>query len=137
MPVTSLKLPKSTVKKASADSIAAGLRAFFEISKKWGLSQEQARVLLGQPSKQTFYNWRNGNIGRINNAFDLATRLSHVLGIFRALEVLYKHPELADGWVARPNLAFGGRSALEHMMGGQITDLAAVRDYLDSVRGGW
>jgi hypothetical protein len=116
------------------NSIAVGLRAFFEIIEKWGVSNEEAKRLLGQPSKSTFHTWKNGDIGtRVAGELDLASRISYVLGIFRALELLYQRPELADSWVRKPNKAFGGQSALERMCGGQMVDLAAVREYLDSV----
>jgi hypothetical protein len=64
---------------------------------------------------------------------DLATRISHLIGIFKGLEIIYEEPELADTWVKRPNDAFNGQSALERMLAGQITDLAEVRHYIDSV----
>lgn len=121
----------------SANMVAAGLRAFFEIKKKWGLTNDQAMVLLGAPPKSTYFKWQGGNPPRTGPLLDLATRLSYVLGIFKALEILYQQSDLADKWISKPNLAFGGESALDRMMGGQITDLAEVRDYLDSVRGGW
>ena len=35
------------------------------------------------------------------------------------------------------NAAFGGRSALDVMAGGELTDLMRVRRYLDAERGGW
>jgi hypothetical protein len=117
------------------DSIAAGLRAFFEIKEKWQLSYEEARTLLGQPGKSTYYNWQRGQVGDVVHRLDLATRLSYVLGIFKALNEIYEHPELADSWVRKPNAAFGGQSALDRMLGGQVVDLARVREYLDSVRG--
>jgi hypothetical protein len=46
--------------------------------------------------------------------------------------------ERADEWVRRPNAAplFGGRSALDRMLGGQVADLYVVRQYLDAQRGG-
>ena len=116
--------------------VAAGLRAFFNVGEKWGLSNEEAMVLLGQPGRTTFYNWKKGEVGKLAHSLDLASRLSYILGIFKALEALYRRSDLADGWVRRPNDAFGGQSALERMLAGQITDLAAVRDYLDSVRDG-
>lgn len=122
-------------KKASADQVTVGLRAFFKIAEQWSLTNDQAMILLGQPSKSTFHNWKKGT--GVTASVDLGTRLGYVLGIFRALEILYQQPELADRWVRQPNLALGGQSALERMMCGQITDLARVRDYLDSVRGGW
>ena len=117
------------------DSIAAGLRAFFEIKEKWQLSYEEAKTLLGQPGKSTYYNWQRGQVGDVVHRMDLATRLSYVLGIFKALNAIYEHPELADSWVRKPNAAFGGQSALDRMLGGQVVDLARVREYLDSVRG--
>ncbi|HWB45769.1 MAG TPA: MbcA/ParS/Xre antitoxin family protein [Hyphomicrobiaceae bacterium] len=125
-------------KRAAGEAgIAAGLRAFFAIADRWDLSTEEARALLGHPSRSTFYNWKNGDIGQVAHSFDLASRLSYVLGIFKALEILYSRPELADAWVRRPNQAFGGQSAMERMRSGHMVDLAAVRSYLDSARGGW
>ncbi|HET6587381.1 MAG TPA: antitoxin Xre/MbcA/ParS toxin-binding domain-containing protein, partial [Oleiagrimonas sp.] len=43
----------------------------------------------------------------------------------------------ADAWVRRANdaLPFGGRSALERMLSGQVADLYEVRRYLDAQRG--
>ena len=131
------KTKQQNTQVASDRMIAAGLRAFFRIQDAWGLSNDEAMILLGQPSRANFFKWKKGEVGRVSYAFDLAARLSTILGIFKALEILYERPELADRWVKEPNLAFGDQSALERMLGGQITDLARVRDYLDSVRGGW
>jgi Protein of unknown function (DUF2384) len=117
------------------DSIAAGLRAFFEIKEKWRLSYEEAKTLLGQPGKSTYYSWQRGQVGDVVHRMDLAARISYVLGIFKALNEIYEQPELADGWVRRPNAVFGGQSALDRMLGGQVVDLARVREYLDSIRG--
>jgi hypothetical protein len=122
-------------KAPQANSLAAGLRAFFAIADRWGLSNEQAMILLGRPGRTTFYAWKKGDVGQIND-LDLASRISYVLGIFKALEMLYQRPDMADQWVRKPNAAFGGQSSLDRMLGGQIVDLAVVRDYLDSVTGG-
>lgn len=118
------------------NSVAVGMRAFFAIADKWGLQTDEAIALLGHPSKSTFYNWRNGEVGQVARNFDLASRISYVLGIFKAIEILYQRPEMADVWVRKPNKAFGGKSAIDRMSAGHMVDLAAVRDYLDSVRGG-
>lgn len=115
------------------NAIAVGVRAFFAIIQKWGLSYGEASTLLGQPGKSTYYNWKNGKVGDVVHRMDLATRISYVLGIFKALEIIYEEPELADAWVRRPNDTFGGQSALDRMLAGQIIDLARVREYLDSV----
>lgn len=124
-------------RRAREDGLAAGLRAFFAIADRWGLTAEEAMTVLGRPGKTTFYAWKKGEIGQGSRGHDLASRVSYVLGIFKSLEILYQRPEQADGWVRKPNAAFGGQSALQRMLAGQIVDLAAVRDYLDSARAGW
>lgn len=131
------KATAQTRRKITSDDVSAGLRAFFAIIEKWKLTNDQAIVLLGEPAKATFFKWKRDGYKGTSSALDLATRIGYVLGIFKALEILYTSPELADRWVTQPNLAFGGQSALDRMMGGQIVDLASVRDYLDTVRGGW
>lgn len=113
--------------------VAAALRAFFRISEAWGLSNEQAQRLLGRPARSTFYKWKRGQAVAVPH--DTIRRVSYVLGIYKALQILLKSPAQADAWVRRPNAAFGGGSALERMLGGDVTDLAAVRRYLDTVRG--
>ncbi|MGE5510397.1 MAG: MbcA/ParS/Xre antitoxin family protein [Bacteroidota bacterium] len=119
------------------NSMAAGMRAFFAIADKWRLSNDEAMILLGRPGRTRFYAWKKGEVGEIND-LDLASRISYVLGIFKGLETLYQRPEMADAWVRQPNAAFGGQSALDRMLGGQMVDLASVRDYLDSVAAsGW
>jgi hypothetical protein len=113
--------------------VAAAMRAFFHAAELWKVTNEQARVLLGRPARSTFYNWKAGRISAVPH--DTVRRLSYLLGVYKALQILFESPEQADAWVRRPNAAFGGGSALERMLGGDVTDLAAVRGYLDSVRG--
>ncbi len=112
---------------------AAALRAFFRLVELWGLSMEQARVLLGRPSRATLYNWKAGRARSLPH--DTLRRISYLLGIWKALQILYSDPALADSWIKRPNAAFGGQSALERMLAGDVTDLAAVRAHLDAARG--
>jgi hypothetical protein len=115
------------------NTVSVGMRAFFSIMEKWGLSPEEERTLLGLPGRSTYYNWKRGDVGEVVHGMDLATRISHVLGIFKGLETIYEEAELADRWVRRPNDAFNGQSALDRMLAGQVTDLADVRYYIDSV----
>ena len=110
------------------------MRAFFRLVELWALPLEQARVLLGRPSRATLYNWKAGKARTLPH--DTLQRISYLLGIFKALQILYADPTLADGWLKRPNAAFGGQSALDRMLAGDITDLAAVRAHLDAARGG-
>ena len=117
----------------SPPKVAAAMGAFFRIAPLWALSNEQAQVLLGHPARSTFYKWKRGRVSGVPH--DTVRRLSYVLGIYKALQILFKVPEQADAWLHRPNAAFGGGSAVERMLGGDVTDLAAVRRYLDAVRG--
>jgi hypothetical protein len=117
------------------DAVEAGLRAVFRLFGLWGLSVEEQRVLLGRPSRATLYNWRAGRVRQVPH--DTVRRISYLLGIHKALTILYDDAALADAWVRRPNRAFGGQSALERMLAGDVADLAAVRAHLDAARGGW
>lgn len=119
-------------------TVAPGaLRTFFRIAEAWDLTQAEARTLLGSPPQSTYYKWKAGNVGSVPG--DLLERLSYVLGIYKALQILLPVPEAADAWVKRPNSAplFNGRSALELMLSGRVADLFLVRQYLDAQRGGW
>lgn len=120
---------------APADRDDVALRAFFRLVELWGLSMEQARVLLGRPSRATLYNWKAGKARSLPH--DTLHRISYLLGIYKALQILYQDPALADAWIGRPNAAFGGQSAIQRMLAGDMTDLAAVRAHLDAARGAW
>ena len=69
---------------------------------------------------------------------DTLERLSNLLGIWKSLQILLPDTTAADAWLRQPNSAapFGGRSALQRMLAGNVSDLNLVRRYLDGVRGG-
>jgi len=113
--------------------VAAGMRAFFRIMEAWGVDNKHARVLLGQPSRSTFFGWKRGVVRTVPH--DTVQRLSYILGIYKILQILFKRAQQADAWIQKPNTALGGQSALARMLGGDVTDLAAIRSYLESVRG--
>lgn len=114
-----------------------GLRAFVRIAALWRLSIDEQLVLLGAPPRSTFFAWRKSP-EQAALPRDTLERISNLLGVYKALQILFPDPDVADAWVRRPNAApaFGGRSALERMLAGNVADLAAVRRYLDAVRGG-
>lgn len=109
-------------------------RAVVNLFDRWGLTDAQACTLLGGLSPRTWARWKSGTIGRVPR--DLKARLSNLMGIHKALRILFNQAERAYGWVARPNAAFGGATALDVMLGGELTDIMRIRRYLDSVRGG-
>ncbi|MBE0626022.1 MAG: DUF2384 domain-containing protein [Burkholderiales bacterium] len=116
---------------------APALRTVFRILAAWGLSNKEQMKLLGNPPKSSFYRWKQGEGVVLSQ--DTLERLSYIFGIYSALQVLLPRPEAADAWIKKPNAAplFGGRSALERMLSGQVADIYVVRQYLDAQRGGW
>ena len=113
----------------------AGLRAFANIAEAWGLTVAEQLKLLGIASRSTFFKWRREREPRLPQ--DTLERLSYLLGIYKSLQILLPDHQAADEWVRKPNEAplFGGRSALERMLSGQVADLYVVRQYLDAERG--
>ncbi len=116
---------------------AAGLRAFARIAEAWGLSIDEQLCLLGQPPRSTWFAWRK-HPDKASLPRDTLERLSDLLGIWKSLQILLPEPAAADAWVRKPNAAagFAGRSALDRMLAGNVSDLHFVRRYLDGVRGG-
>jgi hypothetical protein len=113
---------------------AAMFRAVINLFDKWDVTDEQAALLLDAPLR-TYRRWKAGDIGRIDR--DGKARLSNLIGIHKALRYMFREPERSYRWIKAPNDAFMGRSALDIMLGGELTDLMRVRRYLDSARGGW
>ena len=111
------------------------LRAFFRITAAWGLKASEERVLLGNPPESTFFKWKKDEDGNLSR--DVLERISYVLGIYKALQILFPDPVRADAWVRQPNAAplFAGGRALDRMLGGNVSDLYVVRRYLDAQRG--
>lgn len=113
------------------------LKAFFRIADLWQLSIAQQINLLGSPSRSTFFNWRKHREGQLPQ--DTLERISYILGIYKALQVLLPNEHAADEWIKKPNEAslFAGQSALDFLLSGHVADLYRVRQYLDAQRGGW
>ncbi len=113
------------------------LRTFFRIAGLWDLSVEEQMTLLGLTARSTFFKWKKNPPPVLPK--DTLERISYILGIYKALQILFPDEQAADRWVRRPNAAapFGGRPALDRMLSGQVADLYVVRQYLDAERGGW
>ena len=113
---------------------AAMFRAVLNLFRLWGVTDDQAATVLDLP-RRTFARWKAGEIGRMGR--DGKARLSNLMGIHKALRIIFREGPRGYAWIKKPNDAFGGRSALDVMLGGEITDLMRVRRYLDAERGGW
>jgi hypothetical protein len=121
---------------AARDVSAPALRTLFRIAEAWKLSSPELMKLLGRPPRSTFYKWKQ--LQNVVLPPDVLERISYIFGIYAALQVLLPRPDAADAWIRKPNTAplFGGKSALDRMLSGQVADLYVVRQYLDAQRGG-
>ena len=113
---------------------AAMFRAAINMFAKWDITDEQASVLLDLPVR-SYRRWKAGEQGRIDR--DGKARLSNLMGIHKALRHFFREADRTYKWIKAPNDAFQGRSALDIMLGGELTDLMRVRRYLDAERGVW
>jgi Protein of unknown function (DUF2384) len=120
----------------AARATGGALRTLFRIADAWQLGNRELMKLLGSPPRSTFYKWKQGE--NVALPHDVLERISYIFGIYAALQVLLPKPEAADAWIKKPNSAplFGGKSALDRMLSGQVADLYVVRQYLDAQRGG-
>ena len=114
------------------------MRSFFNVADLWKLSVEERRGLLGWPANSTYHKYKAGNVATLS--YDALTRISLVLGMFKALNILYPNPNLANRWVKLPNsnVLFGGKTPTEFItVDGGIDAMFKVRRLLDARRGGW
>lgn len=113
----------------------AGVPAFFKIAQAWQLRDQPARELLGGVSNGVFYQLKSGRRKTLDQ--DKLTRISLLIGIFKALNILYSS-KLADAWVNLPNAnpMFEGETPLAYMIRGGVPALIRVRQLLDARRGG-
>ena len=114
------------------------LPAIFAIFSQWRLTGTQQMTLLGLSNEKTLYNWK-GQPEKAKLTRDLLERTSYILGIYKSLQILFPDRTLADQWLAAPNdnPLFNGMAPLDRLLGGQVVDLAVVRNFLDAERSGW
>jgi hypothetical protein len=111
------------------------LRAFFNIMARWQVRDEDARQLLGGVTNGPYYEMKRQPDRLLD--VDRLTRVSLLIGIFKALGVLHSDA-LADRWVHLPNTnrVFGGATPLAYMIRGGVPALQTVRRLLDARRAG-
>ncbi len=112
----------------------SAVRAFFKIVERWDVRDEDARALLGGMSNGPYYEMKK-DPDRVLDG-DRLLRISYLLGIFKALNILYSK-KLADACTRPPKnpLCWGGRTPLATMIEGGIPAMQIVRQLLDARRG--
>ena len=110
-------------------------RGLLGIAADWKLRDEDTRALLGGMSSGSFYALKSRPAKHLDE--DQLTRISLLVGIYKALNILYSR-KLAGAWMTLPNTnpMFGGDSPLNYVKKGGIPALLRVRQLLDTRRGG-
>ena len=110
-------------------------RMVVSLLERWNLGPNDQAVLLGlsTQSRSTIARHRRGE--PFADSADLLARAGHLLGIHKALRILFPHDrELAYRWITTPNRRFGA-TPLELMKRHGYEGILAVRRYLDFERG--
>lgn len=117
-----------------------GLRTFLNIADEWRLSEQERLRVLGFPARSTFHDWIRKVRQRtdITLSADELIRISAVLGIYKALKIIFPRDEDAARWLRSSNTGpvFGGQAPLVLITSGTQDALMLVRRYLDAWRGG-
>ena len=113
----------------------AAVKGLLGLARHWQLRDDDARALLGGMSNGSFYALKSHGAKTLDE--DQLTRISLLIGIFKALNILYSL-KLADAWMTLPNTnpMFAGDSPLNYAKRGGIPALLRVRQLLDARRGG-
>lgn len=114
----------------------SAIKAFVKITEKWGLTEAQARGLLGGVASSTFHAWKTEPRGRRLDQ-DTLMRISLVIGIYKALHI-YFGQAWSDRWVTLGNRGpmFAGHAPIDYMLRQGQPGMLQVRRMLDTWRGG-
>jgi hypothetical protein len=137
-PVTRYRIdppPDFGVRETRERLSTAALKAFFNVMTRWKVRDEDARMLLGGVTNGPFYEMKR-HPDRVLDT-DRLTRISYVIGIFKALRILHAAP-LADEWVRLPNQnpIFAGATPLAYIIKGGLPAMQTVRRLVDARRAG-
>ena len=126
VPVTELDLRRLS---------SPALKAFCRIASLWQLGSDDQRAMLGGVEPSVFAQWCREP--ELVLPREILERISYILAIYKALQVLLPEDAAADEWVSKPNdaLPFNGKRALDHMLSGRVADLLIVRQYLEAAGG--
>lgn len=129
------KLPDLTDSATRKRLSPAAIEALLNIAEKWDLKSDNAMALLGGISNGRYYALKKTRRGLLTQ--DELTRVSLLIGIFKALNILFGE-KLANQWVSRPNSnpMFRNQPPLLFLIQGGMPAMLAVRRLLDSRRGG-
>lgn len=117
-----------------------GLRTFKAVADQWQLSERERIAALGEPARSTYHQWMRKAQSReaVTLPLDTLLRISGVLGIHKALAILFQDRAQAMTWLrgAHRGTVFQGAPPLTFITQGAQDGILTVRRYLDAWRGG-
>lgn len=111
-------------------------RAVTRLFELWKLTAADQLMLLGlnESNRIALQRYAKGEALAANR--DLLERVGHLLGIHKALKLLYPHnPEIATAWMASANTMFDGATPIEVARKFGFGGLLMLRGTLDRMRG--
>lgn len=115
---------------------APGLRTFHEIADRFDLSEAERTSILGEPGRSTYHRWmkKAREHQPLILPLDTLLRISAILGIYKALSILFEDESQAMTWLKGPHqgTTFAGTSSMTYMIDGGYDGLMSVRRYLDA-----
>lgn len=116
-------------------SDAIAWKSLEKIIEKFHLTESEAMTLMGDIPRSSYYNGIKKHEGRLTR--DQKERISFLLGIYKALRILFIDSAQGMSWINRKNTLppFNGLTPKEYMLRGSVIHLADVRRFLDFWRG--
>ena len=96
----------------------------------WQISTSQKLNLLQCSDLATFEEWKAGSIASCGS--ENIERLSIILSIGSALEIVFSNTNNLQGWICRKNVDFNGQSPLDIMLSEGAAGMQKVQRYLRS-----
>lgn len=108
------------------DQDRVALNFFRNLMRLWGCTPDQQNQLLGCAAPCELELWQAHGLPH-----GALVRISHLIGIHRALRAIFGGDPAVYGWISRSNQSplFAGRAALELLIDGRFVE---VREYLEN-----
>ena len=121
------------LQKAIPDAVA--WKSLQQLIPRFGFNENEGQRLMGDMPRSSYHKGLSNHNVRLNR--DQKERISYLLGIYKALRILFIDSAQAMSWIDRSNnlAPFNGLTPRAYMMEGSLVRLAEVRRFLDFWRG--
>ena len=86
------------------------LKGFFKITDEWNLTPSNQKILLGDIPNSTYSKYKK--LPDVKLPHDMLERISYILGIYKALRILFPTLQQANEWVKKDNAAMPFKSSI-------------------------